>query len=104
MDDNKGLPYFFLGLGVGVALGIVFAPKAGSEVRGLIKDRASEGGDYLKRRTEELKDSAGELVDKGRNVVGRQREQFNAAVDAGKQAYREALSSTAAEPTPGQSL
>ena len=104
MDDSKGLPYFFLGLGVGVALGIVFAPKAGSEVRGLIKDKALEGTDYLKRRTDDLKDSAGDLVDKGRGVVNRQRDQFNAAVDAGKQAYREALSSSAAESNPGQTL
>ena len=98
MDDNKGLSYFFLGLGVGIGLGVVFAPKSGSEVRGLIREKALEGGDYLKRRSEDLRDSAGDLVDKGKSVVSRQKDQLSAAVDAGKQAYRDTISGTAAEP------
>jgi len=93
MDDSKGLSYFFLGLGVGVAVGLLFAPQSGEQTRGLIKDKAQEGGDYLKRRGEEVKDSAAEALDKGRDLVGRQRDQLNAAIDAGKQAYREAVSS-----------
>jgi gas vesicle protein len=100
MDDSKGLSYFFLGLGIGVAVGIVFAPQSGEETRGLLKSKASEGTDYLKRRTDELKDTAGDLVEKGKTVVKSQREQLSAAVDAGKQAYREAVSS-ATEGRPG---
>lgn len=91
MDDNKGLSYFFLGLGVGVALGVVFAPKAGIETRGLLRDKALEGGDFLKRRSEDLRDSASGLVQRGKDAVSKQRDQLNAAVDAGKQAYREAI-------------
>ena len=92
MDDSKGLSYFLLGLGVGVAAGIVFAPQSGQETRGLIRSKAQESGEALKRRTEELRDSATDLVDRGKSVVGRQKEQLAAAVDAGKQAYREAVS------------
>ena len=98
MDDNKGLPYFLLGLGMGVAVGMIFAPVSGTEARGAIKDRAREGGDYLKRRSEDLRESATDVVERGRDLVSRQREQFTAAVDAGRQAYREAIS--AAEPSP----
>ncbi len=101
MDDSKGLSYFFLGLGVGVAIGILFAPQSGEETRGLIKSKAQEGGDYLKRRSGDLRDSASELVDKGRAAVARQKEQLSAAIDAGKQAYRETVGSAAAEPVPG---
>jgi len=39
MDDSKGLSYFLLGLGVGVAVGIVFAPQSGEETRGLLRSR-----------------------------------------------------------------
>jgi gas vesicle protein len=92
MDDSKGLSYFFLGLGIGVAVGLVFAPQSGEETRGLIKSKAQEGGDYVKRRSNELRDQAGDLVEKGKTVVGRQKEQLSAAIDAGKQAYREAVS------------
>jgi gas vesicle protein len=95
MDDNKGLAFFFIGLGVGVAVGMIFAPVSGAEARGAIRNRATEGGDYLRRRSEELRDSAGDVVQRGKEIVNRQRDQLSAAVDAGKQAYREAVSSSA---------
>lgn len=91
VDDTKGLSYFFLGLGIGIAAGIIFAPQSGSETRGKIRSKALEGGDYVRRRGEELRESATGLVDRGREVVSRQRETLNSAVDAGRQAYREAL-------------
>jgi gas vesicle protein len=93
MDDSKGLSYFMLGLGIGVAVGIVFAPQAGEDTRGLIRSKALEGTDYMKRKSEELKDSAGDLVEKGKTAIKTQKEQLAAAVDAGKQAYRESVSS-----------
>jgi gas vesicle protein len=100
MDDNKGLSYFLLGLGVGVAVGIVFAPTSGIETRDRIRSKALEGGDYVKRRTEDLRESATDLVDRGKNVVRSQREQLNAAVEAGRQAYRETIADATGD-TPG---
>ena len=93
MDDNKGLPYFFLGIGVGVAIGMIFAPKAGAETRTLIRNRANEGGDYLRRRGTQIREGATDLIDKGKGLVDRQREHLSSAMDAGRQAYREAVSS-----------
>ena len=90
MDDRR-LSYFFLGLGIGVAAGILFAPKSGDETRALLRSRAEEGGDYLKRRTDELKDAATDAVERGRSAVSRQRDQWSAAVEAGKSAYRETV-------------
>jgi gas vesicle protein len=94
MEEEKKLSYFFLGLGIGVAVGILFAPKAGQDTRHLIRSKADEGKDYLKRRGDELRESAAGLVDKGRGAVARQKEQLVAAVEAGKQAYREAVTAT----------
>jgi gas vesicle protein len=91
MDESKGLSYFFLGLGVGVALGMVFAPQAGAETRGLLRNKAQEGGDYIRRRGEELRESASGVVERSREYVDRQRDQVNAAMQAGKQAYREMI-------------
>ncbi len=90
MADNR-LSFFFLGLGIGVGVGVLFAPQSGVETRGLIKNKADEGKDYLKRRGTELKDSAGGLIEKGRDIVSRQRENLAEAVEAGKQAYRETV-------------
>ena len=100
MDESKGMAYFFLGVVAGVAVGMLFAPQSGAETRGLLRNKANESGDLLRRRTEEWRDQASEVVQRGRDVVGRQREQLSAAIDAGRQAYREAVSG-AAETEPG---
>lgn len=103
MEEKSGFGYFLLGLGIGVAAGILWAPRSGEETRQLIADKAGEGADYLKNRTQEgkeylrqraddLKQSAGDLYEQGRSTVQRQKENLAAAVEAGKQAYRDAVS------------
>lgn len=91
MEENKAT-YFLLGLGLGVAAGMLLAPKSGEDTRNLIRSKAGEGKDYLKRRSEELAESASGVVDRGKSVVTRQKDQISAAMEAGKQAYREATS------------
>jgi gas vesicle protein len=87
--DSKGFSSFLLGLGVGIGIGILFAPKSGKETRQLIKDKADEGTEFLKQRGTELKQSASEWVDKGKEAINRQKETLSDAVEAGRQAYRE---------------
>ena len=90
--DKNGLSSFLLGLGVGVGIGMLFAPKSGQETRDIIKNKAGEGTDYLKQRGTEIKDTATGWVDKGRDAVTRQKDTLTDAVEAGKQAYRDAES------------
>lgn len=102
MEERSGFGYFLLGLGIGVAAGILWAPRAGEETRQLIADKAGEGADYLRSRaqesgdfvrqkTEDLKGSASDLYEKGRQTVSRQKDTLSAAVEAGKQAYHDAV-------------
>jgi gas vesicle protein len=99
MADSK-LPFFLLGLGVGAAAGLLFAPKSGEELREEMRLRASEGRDYLKRRSGELREQAGHVIDRGRETVQSQREHLSAALEAGRRAYREAAADNpAANPT-----
>ncbi len=91
MADENRFTYFVLGFGIGVAVGILFAPHSGEETRQLLRTKADESKDYLKKRGETLYESAGDLVEKGKSAVVRQKEQLAAAVEAGKQAYREAV-------------
>lgn len=88
---SDGLANFLLGLGIGVGLGVLFAPRSGEETRGILKSKADEGADYLKRQTEDLKVRADGLADKGRDVLNRQKDNLSDAVAAGKQAYREKI-------------
>ncbi len=94
MEDDNKFSYFFLGLGLGVAAGLLFAPKSGPETRDLLRSKADEGKEFLKRRTAEVRDQASDAIERGRSTVTKQRDNLMAAVEAGKQAYREAVSAT----------
>jgi gas vesicle protein len=76
---------------LGVAVGVLFAPKSGTETRELLRSKAEEGADYVKRRGEELVDTAADAVDKGKQTIQRHKENLTAAVEAGRQAYRESI-------------
>ena len=93
MEDDNRVSYFFLGLGLGVAVGVLFAPKSGAETRDFLRSKADEGTDYVKRRADDLRESAVEAVDRGKDTIRRHKENLSAAVDAGRQAYREAVKS-----------
>ena len=89
--DRDGLANFVLGVGVGVVVGLLFAPKTGEETRELLKNKADEGKEFLKKRGSELRESASEMLDRGRDVVGRQKDTLAEAMAAGKQAYHETV-------------
>ena len=82
-QETTGIGWFVAGLGLGALLGILFAPKAGTETRGFIRDKANEGVDYVKRRGEDLRDTAAETLDRTKERLRRQKENLAAAVDAG---------------------
>lgn len=104
MEHESRFSYFFLGVGIGVAIGIVFAPKSGRDTRTLLKTKADESKEYLAKTGEQIRESATGLYERGKNVVSKQRDQVSAAVEAGKQAYHEAIRSsqtgTQAPPAP----
>jgi len=91
MEDDNKLSYFFLGLGLGVAVGVLFAPKSGTETREFLRSKANEGADFVKRRGEELRDQASDAIGKSKQTIQRHKDNLTAAVEAGKQAYREAV-------------
>lgn len=80
---------FLLGFGVGLAVGVLFAPKAGAESREYISSKASEGTDYLLKQGQQLKDSATDLLERGKNIVTSQKDKVTGSVeDARQQAYQ----------------
>jgi gas vesicle protein len=117
MADNGGnggdkLIYFLIGAGIGAVTALLFAPKAGSELRSELADATKKGLDYARDTGRDLserateyyqtgveraseatarsKEAVSDLTDRGKDMVTRQKAQFAAAIEAGKQGYREA--------------
>lgn len=92
-DRNGGTFLWFLaGLGVGAVIGVLYAPRSGEETREVIRSKAEEGREYVRSRAEKARGQAEDWVDRGRDVLSQQKEQFRAAYEAGRQAYRETTS------------
>jgi gas vesicle protein len=111
-NSGDKLIYFLIGAGIGAITALLFAPKAGSELRSDIADATKKGLDYardagrdlsekaseyyqtgLERASEATtrgKDAVTDLTDRGKDMVTRQKAQFAAAIEAGKQGYRDA--------------
>jgi gas vesicle protein len=94
--DSNSFGWFLAGLGLGAVVGVLYAPRSGSETRDALRARAEEGRDYMRTRARDARDQASEWVDRGREVVSQQKDQFRAAYEAGRQAYQEATTETAA--------
>jgi gas vesicle protein len=93
--DGSSFVWFLAGLGLGALVGVLYAPKSGTETREELRARAEQGRDYVRNRARDAREQASEWVDKGRDAVNQQKDQFRAAYEAGRQAYQEATT----EPT-----
>jgi gas vesicle protein len=89
-NDNSSFVWFLAGLGVGAAVGVLFAPSAGSEIRETLRSKADDSREFVKERARKAREQASDLVDRGREVAKQQKEQFKSAYEAGRQAYHEA--------------
>jgi gas vesicle protein len=120
------LTYLLIGGGIGAVLGLLFAPKAGDELRGDIADATRKGlekgkdaaalvgekaGDYYEvtrdkagelyqtaqAKAGDLAGRAGELTDKARDAVSGSNP-LSAAIAAGRKAYSDEKQRTNDEP------
>jgi gas vesicle protein len=95
-NGGGGLLWFLAGLGIGAAVGILYAPQSGNETREILMAKAEEGREYVRKRARDARDQAGEWAQRGKEVINTQKEQIRSAVEAGRQAYREKTSSATA--------
>jgi gas vesicle protein len=100
MADREGNSFlwFLAGLGVGAAVGVLYAPRSGDETREVLRSKAEEGREKVRREARRAREQAGDWVDRGRDVLNQQKEQFRSAYEAGRQAYHETTAPESEEP------
>jgi gas vesicle protein len=84
--------FFVVGAGMGAILALLLAPKTGEQTRKLIAEKAEEGKDYLASKGREFKGQAEELVEKGKELVTKQKERLAGVIETGVEAARSTLS------------
>ena len=75
-NNNEKLMWFLAGAAVGAALGLLFAPKSGRELRRLIGEKAEDGKDFLVETGRDAYSKGRELYDKGRDMAEEAAELF----------------------------
>lgn len=102
-EGGNGFLWFLAGLGIGAIVGVLYAPKSGAETRETLRRSAEEGRDWAASTARRASEQAGEWVERGKEAVSQQKETWNQAIQAGKQAYREATAGEPATRTGGSS-
>jgi gas vesicle protein len=97
ININDKLIYLGAGAGIGIVLGLLFAPQSGEQTRHDLTDRV----DNLTHKVQEKMSTSGisdtatqtwnTMVEKGKNVaiIGRQR--LNESIEAGKRKFNESV-------------
>jgi gas vesicle protein len=78
---------FVVGMGVGAAVALLFAPRSGDETREILNETVQKGRQYAKDRAEELRSRANDTVEQGKKTVARQTKAVAAAASAAGDAY-----------------
>lgn len=82
MNETK---CFFYGLGLGVAAGVLFAPRSGVKTRELIADTARESQDYITREGTHVRDTVAEKIDRTKRAAKATAEGIGVALEVGKE-------------------
>ncbi|HEU5236154.1 MAG TPA: YtxH domain-containing protein [Pyrinomonadaceae bacterium] len=97
ININDKLIYLGAGAGIGVVLGLLFAPKSGQEMRNDLGHRVDDLSHKVQDRIESsgIKDTATHtwqnVVEKGKNVASMGRRRFNESIEAGRTKFNESI-------------
>ena len=110
-ETGARIAYLLVGAGIGAVVALLFAPKSGHELRGDIADATRKGIDRTREAASQLgeratdyyegardraselystgREKAGEVASAAREAAAQRGGGLSAAIEAGKQAYRE---------------
>lgn len=78
------------GVGLGLTLGVFFAPKSGRELRADVSKGTSDTVSHFKQQADQVKASAAGLVDKGARAFQDNKQKLAQAAEAGKRSFEAA--------------
>jgi gas vesicle protein len=85
---------------LGAGLGMLFAPKAGSELRGQISERAGNLANTASEQYRRATEAAGDLADRGREMYDKARDAVSKGAEEAQKYVRDAGSSISSTPSP----
>jgi gas vesicle protein len=88
-EGSDMLVPFLLGAATGAALALLYAPYSGKETRDLLREGINRGADRTRELRDRMVGKSRELMDQASDYVERGKDRLNAAVDAGRDAFRE---------------
>ena len=95
-NGNGAFSWFLAGLGLGSLLGVLYAPRAGQETREELMSSAIGSGEYVRQRSRDVQQQAGQYVERGKSqvneYVGRGKEQVGQYAGAGRDQVSDVLS------------
>lgn len=83
----------------GAAVGVLFAPKSGQEMRTDISDKVDDLRSRLQKKvqdthiTDDVSSTVRNAIERGRNVASIGRQRINESIEAGKRKFNESLES-----------
>jgi gas vesicle protein len=64
-----GLGILTAGLGIGTAMGLLYAPQSGRQTRKLISRAAEDGADFVAERSREIRRQAEDAFERGKDLA-----------------------------------
>jgi gas vesicle protein len=88
-DGESKFSYLLIGLGLGAIGGVASALFARKETRELLRERGTNGLDYLNQQAGKLRESIEGMVKQGKQFIGPHCDSVETDTEGEKQAYQE---------------
>ncbi len=86
-QETTGIGWFIAGLGLGALLGVLFAPKAGRDIREGLMSGARDSKDYVATRGKQARDQINSVMDRGRDQINEYAERGKEVAEKGRERW-----------------
>jgi gas vesicle protein len=97
INVNDKLIYLGAGCGIGLVLGLLFAPQSGQEIRQTFTSKVDDLTNKVQEKVQHsgIGEAAGQtwrnMVEKGKNVADISRTRLNESIEAGRRKFSESI-------------